>query len=406
ENAAPRAQGTQPSEPVQPGELLSYVGDPRLGRDGTTGGALYELVRSELPSMLVHVLTEPAEQRRELACLQLTIQPRHILAPRRRYQLSAYQVAQRVPDNPAQGAGPVDVLQGALSIRGWLQREVLADPRGPGFWYVRHGQTPVQQVVLDLEPQQYVQVVSHLVGVDADIGRPHSVTGAPECLCIHILERFRESPSQPRVEPLVEGAAPTHHILPEARLGLVHPRRGSPRQGRPVEGPGHALLVHRVPGFVDRRKEAGVAKCRSDARGKTDVTGSERYAEGMHREVLPATFQVVSEVSDGLAGELDLPPFIARPRHHRVVHPVAMPVDGVNQGHRCGLDPAEKLLDAGGGEARLGELDQRVVRPLLVAQRIGEPPRQVDRHLHRRHKKRPVGTLPRVLPDWPSLGGG
>src|SRR5207253_8299345 len=61
-------------EPVKRAELLLHVGDPRFRRQRLARGALHELVRRELAAVPVHVLAQPAEQRGELAPLDLRVE--------------------------------------------------------------------------------------------------------------------------------------------------------------------------------------------------------------------------------------------------------------------------------------------------------------------------------------------
>src|SRR5215469_1280503 len=92
-------------EPVEGGELLPHVGDPRTGADGAAGGPLDQLVRRELAPVAVNTLAEPGQERRELAPCEAAVQVGQVAA-RRRHQLRADQVAQRVAVEGAQRVRP------------------------------------------------------------------------------------------------------------------------------------------------------------------------------------------------------------------------------------------------------------------------------------------------------------
>src|SRR2546423_11007403 len=95
-----------------------------------------------------------------------------------------------------------------------------------------------------------------------------------------------------------ESAAPTDKVLPEARLRFMNARRRTATERGPGDLAAHALLVHRVPGFMDRTEQALVEERTRHARGDADVIGAETAREGMGRDVLSPMLEVVAEPLD------------------------------------------------------------------------------------------------------------
>src|ERR1700730_1604434 len=61
-------------EAVDPAVLLAYIRDPRLRRQPATGDSLEQLIRRELPPVLVDMLLQPAEQVSKLTTLDLRVE--------------------------------------------------------------------------------------------------------------------------------------------------------------------------------------------------------------------------------------------------------------------------------------------------------------------------------------------
>src|SRR5713101_3028145 len=278
----------------------SHVGDPRLGRQRPPCRALQPLVRGELAPVPVDVLPEPAKQIPKLAALDLVIEVGH-LGSDLLHQLRADDVAQRVAGKLREAdKRPVDVLQDSLTIVGYIEAEVRLERLVPRLGQIANLESAVEHVVLQLESQQDVKVVSDLVRLDPDERRVRLVDRAVERLGIDALERLGKRPLQAREEVIPERKAASDQVLPQPRLRLVHARRGAVPQVGSVEVAPDALEVHPMAGLVDRTEEAFVEEVAINARRDADVAWTERDAKRMRGDVLPAALEVVTELRDRL----------------------------------------------------------------------------------------------------------
>ena len=125
-------------------------------------------IEAQQAALAVHLGTQPAEQRRQVASAERRIQARHV-APRRRHQLRRRHRAQRVAGEIAECAViPVDVLQAAARIVRRRDAEQRAESLVPGARQIGHRKRAGDQRLLQPEAQDDMRGIGHLVGIDAD----------------------------------------------------------------------------------------------------------------------------------------------------------------------------------------------------------------------------------------------
>ena len=194
-----------------------------------------------------------------------------------------------------------------------------------------------------------------------------------------------------------ERQAAADEILPEPRLALVHARRRAAEKRRAFELVGNALLVHRVPGLVQRGEEAVRQEVVAVARGDAHVAAAELGHERMRGLVLPAARVVVAEGANHLFAEGLLRALrkIAGETAAVDFRPLA---NGLDQRHQPGAQFVEERAHRGHRHAVFGEIDERVVGMLVPGVVRGELPAHFDGLLeHRPHRGEIVGR-PRALP--------
>ena len=121
------------------------------------------------------------------------------------------------------------------------------------------------QLLLELEPQDDVQVVRGLVGLDADERGldPFTTQTTPRA------RRRRAPPGSAPADcgkkKLPELAAAPDEVLPQAALRLVQAERRPARERRALQVAGDAVLVQPVAAFVHRGEEAVEVRRRGSA---------------------------------------------------------------------------------------------------------------------------------------------
>ena len=75
----------------------------------------------------------------------------------------------------------------------------------------------------------------------------------------------------------------------------MHPGRGAAAQRRAVVGQVDALLVHGVPGFVDRAEESVVEVVLVIARGDAHIAQRKLGGEGVVGLIQPAALEIVAD---------------------------------------------------------------------------------------------------------------
>ena len=119
----------------------------------------------------------------------------------------------------------MDVLQRAFAVVWHVEAKVRLEARVPRLRQVFRFERALQHLVLELEAEQHVHVVSDLVGLHADQGRIRAVDRAVESLLVDPAQRLGEGRHEARKEMTPEGQAPPDQVFPEAGLRLVHARR-------------------------------------------------------------------------------------------------------------------------------------------------------------------------------------
>jgi hypothetical protein len=99
-----------------------------------------------------------------------------------------------------------------------------------------------------------VQIVGHLVGLDADEGGETRLTAAVICAGENFLQAGKML-ARHRMPVLPKGRAASDVVLPQARLRFVNGQRDGRAVGRAEILHGQPLLVHAVAGFVQNAVE-------------------------------------------------------------------------------------------------------------------------------------------------------
>jgi hypothetical protein len=139
--------------------------------------------------MAVHVLGQPAPEARQLARGELLVEVRQG-ARRRPPQLRRSHVADGVGREVAElPPRPVDVLQHPACVVGHRYPSSSRVFASQAAGQVGHRERPLHERDLELEAQDDVQGVRHLVGVDADERRLHDVDRPQEVAVVQVAER-------------------------------------------------------------------------------------------------------------------------------------------------------------------------------------------------------------------------
>src|SRR5690348_14699810 len=122
----------------------------------------------------------------------------------------------------------------------------------------------------------------------------------------HVAKLVRKNLLQLRIIVLPESLAARDHILPQPRLAFVHTGRCAMPERRALKRSVHALLVHRMSGFVDGRERRIAEVAFVHPRGDTHITQREGGAERVMRQVEPTARGVVTHLTRDLETELEL----------------------------------------------------------------------------------------------------
>src|SRR5260221_4451361 len=150
--------------------------------------------------------------------------------------------------------------------------------------------------------------------------------------------------------------------------------------------------------LMDRTEEAFVEEVAIHPRGDADVAWTERDAERMGGDVLPAALEVGSELRDRLQRVRELLVGIESTTQHAVIDRFGPSRYVSDQRHDGGLEIVEDRLQLVGRQSRLGAVQKRVVGPLLETERVGDSPVELDVLLEVRREEPEVGLVSRLLP--------
>ena len=245
--------------------------------------------------MPVDMLTQPAREGPKVPRGKRPVQRSHRSLSSRE-QLGRVDVAQRigreVPDHPL---GPVAILQAAGAIVLRHHTQVPLVQLGPGAGEIRAAQIAAEQRALELEANDDVKVVGHLVGLRAQRARDHPIHGSTKRLHRNAPQRVGKSLEELRIDMPPESRAPSDEVLPQAGLRLVHAgRRRLPHGGAVVRGI-ERLVVERMPGLMQQREESAGEVARVVAQRHPDVAGADDGAKGMLPHIEPAALEVEAE---------------------------------------------------------------------------------------------------------------
>src|SRR5439155_24169217 len=91
----------------------------------------------------------------------------------------------------------------------------------PDPWQISERDASVDDVLLELEAQDDVHAVGHLVGLDPDQRRLHTVDSSQKDVQLQRVQLIRERLLATLVEETPELAAPSDEVLPEPALRFV-----------------------------------------------------------------------------------------------------------------------------------------------------------------------------------------
>ena len=186
--------------------------------------------------------------------------------------------------------------------------EVMPIRRVPRRREIGGGQLARQQGALQLEADEDVQVVRHLVGLHADERRLDGVDGEMKRVDLHPAERFAKDLPGTREEVTPEPATAADGVLPQPRLRFVQPQRRDLTHGGTVIRGIQPLLVQTMASFVQRHKQCIAELVGVVADSEAAVAWSDEAGEGVNRRVEPTAVEVETDRSRyGLAKELLLP---------------------------------------------------------------------------------------------------
>ena len=152
---------------------------------------------------------------------------------------------------------PVDVLQAAVGVIGYIHAEVLFVLGVPCSGQVGHGQRALHQRLLQLIADHDVQRVGQLVSLGADQAGLGAVDGAPDLLGSDIGQLIGEDFPQGRVEEADKGAAAADKVLKQAGLALVEAHCGAAGHGRVVVGGVDVQLIQCMAALMGNAVEVG-----------------------------------------------------------------------------------------------------------------------------------------------------
>src|SRR5271166_3775439 len=119
---------------------------------------------------------------------------------------------------------------------------------------------------------------------------------------------------------LPERPAARDDVLPQPRLALMDARGNAAPERGPLVGGIHALLVHRVPGLMQRREKGVADVVLAHPGGDPDVARGKLGTERVARLVEPSAFEVVAHLPGNLQAEVELRRFVERAIEPGVVH--------------------------------------------------------------------------------------
>ncbi|OPZ17663.1 MAG: hypothetical protein BWZ10_01160 [candidate division BRC1 bacterium ADurb.BinA364] len=292
----------------------------------------------------------------------------------------------------------MNVLQNSLRVVGRLDSEQFLHFGVPQRGQLGDSDFLLHQRRLDFEAQNDMQRIRRLIGFDADERRPHDVDRAIEIVGSDPRQNLRKQLGQ-RPEPVApERAAAPDLILPEPRLRFVQAERGGLGQRSVKVFGAPPLFIQAVAPFVNRGKEARSQVVRGDPRRQAHIGRMRAAGEGMRRFVLPPGFQVESHRLQNAHAEIPLllrvvGLFQNRPRRRsrRSGH-------GLDHRRQFGPQPRENRPKRRRRHPAFVVLDQRIVRRIGVAVRLGLFAQQAHDLFQMRREGGEIGTLAGVRP--------
>ena len=260
-----------------------------------SGGALDQRYGSVALTVTMNVVAQPGQEFAEITPGERLVQPGQV-RPGPGEELRRVDVAERVGWEIAKEPGaPVDVLQAALGIVRGRDSQGLAVLLVPCVGQLADWQFIGKQGLLQLEADDDVQVVSHLVGLDPDQAGLHVVDGGQELVERDIMKGLVKHPPGHREPVHPERPASPHRVFPEPRLRLVHAQGDRLAHRRAKMLCRQPLFIERVADLVENAKECITELTLVVAGRDPGVTGPDPGAEWVSRHVQPAPLKVETQ---------------------------------------------------------------------------------------------------------------
>ena len=281
------------------------------------------------------------------------------------------------------------------------QAEIVAHAPIPRLRQVGGVEPAGNQLLLDLEAQDDMQRIGHLVGIDAD--QPAlDMQDVTEDVVLR--PAFSQMPLDDRQRPAPEGGIAPDLLFHEQALALVHSHATgiAERPVRPFRR--QVLLVERVAGLVQHAHQRRQELVGAVARGDPDVA-RHAAAERVMRDGQAAARDVEAHRRHHRQPELALlfDRIAARQRAQRVgLEALRLHLEGArHEIHQEALQLVEQRRDVGGPAAGVILLDQRVVG--IELQHLGAAlcllAGQFDHRVERRQEAGPVVARPQFAPE-------
>ena len=228
-----------------------------------------------------------------------------------------------------------------------------------------------------------MEVIRHFVGIGPDQGTFDFVDRRVEHVQRDRFQLIRECLFETRIEEPPEGPAPTHDVLPQARLAFVNAGGGPAGERRALVFPGHPLLVQGVARLVHHAEKRLSQVVFLDARGDAHVAEGEPGHEGMRGHVAPPALEIVAETFDDLISEGQLPSLGKAFPQTRIVRR-RLRRDRLNKRNKLHPKLVEDTAQHRNRHALISKVNERVGDMLVAGKEVGQFTAEVNRLFEQR----------------------
>ena len=293
------------------------------------------------------------------------------------------------------------VLQDALPVVGDIHAQILLVQPVPLGGQVVGGEGAVEHPLLQLVAHHDMQAVGQLVRLRADEGRLGLVDHAVEVVLRHVVQTGGEMRLQPRVDDGAERPAAADDVLIEPGLALVDAHGHTVAQIAAGQLPAGVQLVQGVTALMHHGVQGRGHHVGMVVGGDTHIVTGEVDGEGMLRLADDAVVPVDAHDAHDEVGELPLDGDGEIGVERRVVHPVGVGGDPLDERHQLLPQGGEEFVAGGHRQTPLVVVQQRLVGGLLRLPVQGEALQRVEDLLQVRLKQGEIvvglGGLPHVV---------